>query len=348
MVKEIFYKIAVFFDMLKDKLVSLFIKLLVLMLAITIIHNVLKMGEISTKYLGDYKNLYEVYDKKMMNIYVTGSGEETIVILPGFGSQFPIIQYKTIVDGLKQNYRVVVVEYFGYGFSMSQNRERTNENIAHEIKTSLEKAGVYENYTLVAHSSANVYATYFANKYPELVNGIVAIDGTYAKEIDDRYYDSKLTNDVRNIKINGVIELTGLQRILSYVKEDMFYIDDMRANPSVFTEGDIKVYKNRIGSSTLTMTMLREIDKMKDNMTEIKDYKYSTYLPVLSILASDTVKEYETAKENGAEMDLQELANTPITNSDIQKVVLIEGDHMLQFSNTSELLNQINQFLTTY
>lgn len=348
MVKQILYKIALFLDTLKDMIVSLLIKILVFLLICTIIHNVLKMGEISSKYLGVYKNLYQVYDKKMVNLYITGYGNETIVILPGFGSQFPIIQYKTLVEGLKNNYRVVVVEYLGYGFSMGINKERTNENIAYEIKTSLESAGIFGSYTLIAHSSSNIYATYFSNRYPELVNKIISIDGTYAKEIEDRHYNSKLTNEIRNIKINALIELTGLERVLSYVKEDMFYIDKMRENTNVFSEDDIKVYRNRIGSSTLTPTMIRELNKLKDNMNEVKDYRYPSYIPVLSILASDTVKEYELDKKSGAKMDLKELANIPISNPDIQRVVTIEGNHMLQFSNNEDLLNEIYQFLMAY
>ena len=42
---------------------------------------------------------------------VVGKGSKTIVILSGFGMQSPIIQYKTLVDGLKDEYKVVIVEY---------------------------------------------------------------------------------------------------------------------------------------------------------------------------------------------------------------------------------------------
>ena len=75
MVRNIFYKIAIFTDILKDTIVTWLIKLLVVLLIGTIIHNVLKIGEISSKYTGDYKHLYQVYESKMMNVYSIGEGD---------------------------------------------------------------------------------------------------------------------------------------------------------------------------------------------------------------------------------------------------------------------------------
>lgn len=348
MLKKIFNQILIFLDMLKDMIISLGIKLIIVLMICVVIHNVLKIGEISPEYIADYKKLYPVYENKMMNIYQAGSGEKTIVILAGFGSQSPIVQYKTLIEGLKENYKVVVVEYFGYGFSMGISEERTNANIAYEIKTALEAAEIPGKYILMPHSLSNVYAMYFANVYPESVQAIISIDGTFPNEISDKYYESKIRDNTQNVRITSIFELTGFERVLSYIKEDVFYINKMKEKSDIFTENDIKVYRNRIGSNYLTRTMIREIKKVEDNMKEMKDYKYPNELPVLEILASDTIEQYSQDKKNGAQKDLLELANEPITNTIIQKVVTIKGDHMLQFSNSTELLTQIQAFLQTF
>lgn len=349
MLNKLLFKIFGLFDLLKDFLVHWGIRILVALFILIIVHNVLKMGEISSRYQGQYKKLYPVYEEedKFMNIYQVGEGDKTIVILPGFGSQAPVIQYKTLVDGLKDQYKVVVVEYFGYGYSMSMRKHaRTNENIAHEIKTSLEVAGVHGPYVLMPHSLSNVYAMYFQQTYPELVQGIVSLDGTYPQELNEEYYQTKLKEDVSNINITSIFELTGYERILSYVSPETFYIKTMQGMTDIYGKEEIDVYRNRIGSQYLSRTMIREINKSEDNMREMINYVYPDYLPVLQILSKTTVDEYNAVKEAGeATVNLTDLAEKLITSSIIQKVEVLEGDHMIHLSNAKDIVTSIKNFL---
>lgn len=352
MFKKILIKIFGIIDFIKDFIVSFGLKILLVMFVLVILHNIVKMSEISSRYTGPYKNLTTVYEQenKMMNVYSVGEGPKTIVILSGFGSQSPIIQYKALADGLKDNYKVIILEYFGYGYSMSmKDHERTNENIANEIKLALEYYGAQGPYILMPHSHSAVYAMYFQNAYPDLVQGIVSIDGLYPAEINDEYYQVKQRDTASNIKLTSIFELTGFERILCYIKEDTFYIDKMKQMPDSYSNEEIKLYRNRIGSSYLTRTMVREINKLQDNMKEMKDYKYPDYLPVLQVLATDTVNEYKAVKNNKeAKVDLLDLANGVITNSEIQKVEQIEGDHMLHLTNVNDLVATIKLFLATF
>ena len=88
-----------------------------------------------------------------------------------------------------------------------------------------------------------------------------------------------------------------------------------------FGKEELSVYRNRIGSNYLSRTMIREINKLKDNMKEMANYKYPDYLPVLQLLATDTFKEYENAKKEGlTPIDLTTLSSNIITNSEIQKI----------------------------
>ena len=332
MLNKILFKIFGFFELVKDFLVTWGLKILLFLFICMILHNVVKMSEISTRYTGQYKNLVMVYpeDSKMMNIYTVGEGPKTIVILAGFGSQSPIIQYKALADGLKDEYKVAIVEYFGYGYSMSMKKERTNENIVNEIKTALELYGVNGPYVLMPHSHANVYAMYFQQAYPELVQSIVSIDGQIPAELNDDYYKVKHEENLANINImekesgliqeniTSIFELTGFERILSYLREDIFYIDRMRTMHENYGQEEISVYRNRIGSNYLSRTMVREIGKFEENMAQMAEYKYPETLPTLQIFASDTIKQYEEAKKNlGATVDITDLSRGLITNEEI-------------------------------
>ncbi len=352
MLNKILFKIFGLFDAIKDFLVTWGIKIAVVIFILMILHNIVKMSEISSRYTGQYKKLVPVYEEedKMMNVYSIGEGPKTIVVLPGFGSQSPIIQYKTIAEGLKEQYKVVIVEYFGYGYSMSMKAHpRTNENIAAEIKKALESYGVQGPYILMPHSHSAVYAMYFQQAYPELVQGIISIDGKYPAELNEEYYQIKQREEKSNINITSIFELTGFERILSYVKEDIFYIDKMKKMPEMFGKEELSVYRNRIGSNYLSRTMVREINKLEENMKEMQNYVYPDYVPVLQILSSDTVKQYEEVKKNGeATVDLNELADKLITNPLIQTIQVVEGDHMLQLSNPDELNSTIRAFLAAF
>ncbi len=121
----------------------------------------------------------------------------------------------------------------------------------------------------------------------------------------------------------------------------------MRKLDNVYTKEEISVYRNRIGSSYLTRTMVREINKLEENMTEMKNYVYPDYLPVLQVLSSEKKGIYEAYKnEKKSDRNLVDLAEGVITNDRIQKVETVEGDkQMLQLSNPKDLLNTIKSFL---
>ncbi len=343
MLKKILFKLQVFLETTKSFLVRFIVTILIICFIAAIIHNVLKMSEISSNYKGEYKKLISIDDNKMMNIYDVGSGSKTIVILPGFGSQSPIIQYKTLVEGIKDSYRVIVLEYYGYGYSMNNaNKERTNEIIANEINVALNTLEV-DKCTFIAHSHSNLYASKYVSLYPEKVEGIISLDGIYPSEIQDTDLKQMYSDQVDNIKVTGVLELTGFARALSYINPDIFYIDIMKQN-EIFDDNDIKVYRNRIGSSYLTTTMIKEISKLEDNMKELVSYKYPEYLPVLQIISKSRIEEIDNMKLS-SKKELKNFAKDMISNSTIQTNIELNGDHMLQLTAIDETLNSIKGFL---
>lgn len=67
-------------------------------------------------------------DGKTMNVFIQGEGEETVVLLPGYGTAAPALDFKFLVDELSPFYKVVVIEPFGYGLS-----DLTEKNVAQRI-----------------------------------------------------------------------------------------------------------------------------------------------------------------------------------------------------------------------
>ena len=68
-------------------------------------------------------------DGHNMCIYSEGKGEHTLVFLSGSGTASPILDFRSLYSLLDDDYRIVVVEKFGYGFSDVVNTERSFDTI---------------------------------------------------------------------------------------------------------------------------------------------------------------------------------------------------------------------------
>lgn len=351
MLKKIILRIFGIVDAIKDWFFRWGIRVLIFLFALMIAHNIYKMTEVSSRYTGDYKNLVKVYeeDQRFMNYYATGGGPKTVVILSNFGEPSPVIEYKALADELGTDCRVVILEYLGYGFGMSMRKvPRTNENIAREIITALEASGNSGPYTFVAHGNSSVYAMYLQQNYSDYVQAIVTLDGAYPEELNETYYQNKLYGYISNVNFTSIFELTGYERILSYVSPKTFYIDKMKTF-SGYGKEEFSVYRNRIGSQYLSRTMVREANKMYDNRKEMMEYKYPSYLPVLQILAQTTVDEYQAAVDNNdSEYTLQGLAENMVSNPGIQRVEVLDCDHNVELSSPVQAASKIKAFLTSY
>lgn len=139
---------------------------LVLLIGITYVVNVISNGSDKKKIetYGQYVNV----EGKKMNVSIQGSGEQTIVLLPGQGTPSPVLDFKPLIDELSPSYKVVAIEPFGYGLSDETDKERTTENIISEIHEAVQQLGL-KRYILMGHSITGLYAVSYVNAYPNEV-----------------------------------------------------------------------------------------------------------------------------------------------------------------------------------
>ena len=113
---------------------------------------------------------------KIMKAEVKGSGDKTIVMLSGWNTNSPSDDFFPLFRELSKDYRVVVLNYFGYGDSEVTNDERSNENIVQEIRSTLRELNIEPPYILLPQSMSGLYSLYYANNYPSEISGIVGMD----------------------------------------------------------------------------------------------------------------------------------------------------------------------------
>jgi pimeloyl-ACP methyl ester carboxylesterase len=139
-----------------------------------------------------YGRKVEVYGHDM-SIYVAGEGEHTLVFMAGSGDSAPSINYKNFADRFDEDYRVVVIEKFGYGFSDGFDGSRDVETRVKQDREALKKAGVEGPYILCPHSYSGLETVYWAQTYPDEVEAIIGLDMAVPASydaMDEKHIDS--------------------------------------------------------------------------------------------------------------------------------------------------------------
>ena len=78
-----------------------------------------------------------------MSVFVKGNGTQTLVFLSGAGTASPILDFKDLYDGLSKQYKIVVVERAGYGYSEDTSKSRDVSEVLSETRQALAKAQLF-------------------------------------------------------------------------------------------------------------------------------------------------------------------------------------------------------------
>ena len=197
-------------------------------------------------------------DGHKMSVYVEGSGEKTIIFMSGGGTCSPILDFKSLYARLSDNYKIVVVEKFGYGFSDVVDKERSINSILEDTRAALAKTGIQGPYVLCPHSMSGLEALYWAQQYPEEVEAIIGLD----MAVTEAYEDYKINMPM--LKISQFAARAGITRILPGASES----DAIKHG--TLSEAEKEIYRAVFYEKTATTTMLNEVEAVKDNAEIVK------------------------------------------------------------------------------
>jgi len=268
-----------------------------------------------------YGQMVEVNGKKM-HVYAVGSGDKTIVLLPGFGVALPSADFGPLMRELSKEYTVVCVEYFGTGFSDQVDSPRTNENLTEEIRTALSLAGYKPPYILMPHSVSGVYSEYYAAKYPEEVSAIIMLDTTSTAKVEG-------TNPPKFVYGIGVVQQeVGLTRI-SYG-----LVPPAQKVENGYTEKEISDYK-LFAYHVLNNTMIDQSYRTLENINEVAAIPFPQDIPVLKITTTQTLKK---VGENYQTEHLKRLG------AGVESIT-IDSTHFIYQTNVSDIVSAADAFL---
>ena len=250
-------------------------------------------------------------DGRDMNVLITGQGAETIVLLPGFGTASPVLDFEPLVADLAKDHRMIVVEPFGYGLSDGTDRERTTENIVTDVHDALQALDV-DDYILMGHSIAGIYGIEFAHRYPDEVRAFVGIDTSAPGQPNmDTVFPTDLMAAAKNL---------GLVRLLTSLSGPGY---DLPAY-SEQTREQISLISNR---TSLSPTYLNEMAHIRTNFADALGTAFPQDLPLLLFVEAHNAK-------NPDWLALHERQAAAVTDG---TVVPIDGEHYLHHTHSADI-----------
>jgi pimeloyl-ACP methyl ester carboxylesterase len=275
-----------------------------------------------------------------LRVSVTGEGEKTVVLLSGLGTPSPIIDFKPLADRLRNHYKVVTLEYPGYGLSEDSSKEWTNEYIVEVIRSALSKLQLEPPYILMPHSISGIYALQYMKSYPEEVEAMIGIDATVPNQ--EKNAEEVEISDALAV-MGNIMDITGITRLTKLGGDA--YLKDMEAGKS-YSKEDMKIVKALYSRKSVTKAGLSEFRRIKANCETLYDIKCPSTIPVLYILSKDSCEAYrKMSKERGLSETWEGLHEELFSNPGIQSITYLEGGHYLQWTQSEAIADMTEKFL---
>lgn len=194
-----------------------------------------------------------------MSIYAEGDGDTTLVFMSGGGTCSPILDFKSLYSLLSKDYKIVVIEKFGYGFSDVVDENRDIDTILSETRMALDKAGIKGPYVLCPHSMSGLEALYWAQNYPEEVEAIVGLDMAVPG-----YYD-EMNISIPIMKLGQYGATLGITRWIPSLAESY------AIKFGTLSDKEKEIYRAVFYQRTATVTMINEAKIVKENANTVKE-----------------------------------------------------------------------------
>lgn len=238
------------------KVILIIVTIIVLFVVVSFVHH--KICSSNEKdLLTPLGELVEVNGHNM-SVYTEGSGDKTLVFMSGGGTCSPILDFKSLYSLMISEYKIVVVEKFGYGFSDVVDESRDIDTMLSETRMALKKADVEGPYVLCPHSMSGLEALYWAQKYPEEVEAIVGLDMAVP-----RYYDEM------NISI-PILKLGQYGAALGIIRWVPGLAESDAIKYGTLSDKEKEIYRALFYQRTATVTMINEAKVVKDNANAVK------------------------------------------------------------------------------
>ena len=269
-----------------------------------------------------------------MTVDIKGKDNEiTIILLPGWGSPSPVMEFLPLAEELSEDFRVIIIEPFGYGLSDKIETEREISVIVEELHECTRELGC-DQYYLMAHSLSGLYSLYWANIYPQEVQGVIGIDPSVPKQSDEEPLPIKIvTLNKLSAYFQKAKNILGITRILSIGNsENAIYADSSYP----YSEGELEVFRILSMDFAYNKNIMNELNHMEDSLESVRDMKFPETIPVLQFVSEDNCELMET---------WERLHREVITETDKSELLRLDGGHYLHYERKQEIVEKVKEWL---
>lgn len=257
-----------------------------------------------------------------MNVYVQGEGPETIVVISGAGIASPILDFKEVSESLSKQYKLVIVERAGYGYSDDSNHSRDVMEVLSETRQALSQANITGPFIILSHSMASLESLAWQEKYPDEVKALIGLDWA-------------LPSSYENLKDNQALLTVAYWSskigLLRYLPES-FYIKNQ-----TLTENERKQYKLLAYKQLMSQAMLYESQTVKENAKKVPS-SINPKIPTLLLVSNGEGTSFSQSEwHHFAEKFASEQSNV--------KVIYMDAPHDLYHYQSDAIVSRIKEFL---
>ncbi|UOG74417.1 alpha/beta fold hydrolase [Hymenobacter tibetensis] len=197
--------------------------------------------------------------------------QPTILFLHGFAESREV--WTDFTRDFPDNYRLLTLNLLGHGTNIHDIRDYSMEAQARYVAEQLRQKGV-EKALLVCHSMGGYVALAFAERYPDMVAGLVLFHSTALPDTDE-----KKANRDKNIEF---VRRHGVEKFMESFIRPLF----APANREQLLEQ--REFLEDIGRATPEATVLGALEAMKNRPDRTKVLKEAKF-PVLFVVGKEDV-----------------------------------------------------------
>ena len=256
------------------------------------------------------------------NIHVFRQGDENkpkIVFMSGSGTVAPVYDFKILYEKLLDDFRVIVIEKFGYGYSDIFETPCDIDTLVSTQKAALESIGETGPYILAPHSMAGLEAIRWKQKYPEDVCAIIGLD--MATPISYKNWTDKEV--AKRIKTMKILRKFMIHKIINIgpVKKDCF------------TQEEIEQQKHLKNRNAFNICYINEAKEVLKN-ADIVDMAGNIDCPTL-LFASN-------GKQTTENWIQEQQKFAAIMNA---KLIRFDCEHYIHYFKSEDICNAIKEFV---
>ena len=257
-----------------------------------------------------------------MSVFVKGNGPQTLVFLSGAGTASPILDFKDLYDGLSKQYKIVVVERAGYGYSEDTSKSRDVSEVLSETRQALAKAHVSGPYIILSHSMASLETLLWQEKYPSEIKAIIGLDWALPESYSQLRMHSQI---LRMARLGSQLGL------LRYIPSRLYVPNEN------LSSSDRRLYQRIAYRQILSQAMLNESLSVKENAKKV-DAKIDSQIPTLLLVSNG----------EGTSFSKEEWRNYAARFAKDQKnieLTFYDAPHYLYHYQTKEVVAKIEDFI---